>query len=1302
MAILKNHWRFLIQGLLVLFFVTVSIPSYAQSQTYLLISDDDVLQEIINDYLLDLLDEIPNAIDRDEKEKAFLTEEDTVIAYSEVFNNKPLRKSAILSAIVEEYAPDYLIFSWTEEKGSEETSSAYGMSQNKVKINIRVLNSTGRNVYRETASAKSTITITPANIEELLIDTVDQLDFVELEAAITKDTRRKQKRGQSVKIVFENLSQKDYFKTRDQLVELLQNSGNLAKVRDKYNKGNKQLTIRATLKGNLDEYYRNLYSSALSSEGLEDFELDREGKLFIFKTLSAARKRIVISGLSAEQYHHRLETYRDAIRSVGDVRQVRHKFIQDDQAKDSKLVFDFTYRDDLTVLEEQIWKFLEQAGQALNRELASISDNSIHYTAGSDATDLRSITVRISQVEKNIFQRIGTPLEESFRQLSARNINKQYDGQSLQLIYTFRIKDTMESLASQIEATIESIPVLENLVVETVGTDFLTFNYETATPATLPVTVEVQHLTGRDRQTIGHELAAVIEGLNGVERFREHYSDSDEMLKLRFRYQGNASFGKTLYRLILDSETLTGLEINQDRGKYVLTPLSAQRKRLVIAGLTAERYHHRLGVYRSAITTQEGVTDVVHEYLAGTAGQPGQLVFTFSHTGELTALENRVWTSLTAAGETPNRQLTAISDHMIQYQAGGEAVLTALFRNVVPTDYSQIRDSLDRIFKDLAVRNLERDYDDQAQLLAYRFESKQTTVQLDAVLWQQIAATPALQDLVPGTATDEVLEYSYQQAIVTVQFNNVTPGDYRKIGVLLDAIIKQLEVTDLKKSYDPDGYQLSYMFVTSVPPADLDTVLWAEIAKDEALSAIAQDATSGSTLGYFYLQERPATKPVSIVLKNLGPDVYNKIGRRFISAIKVVPGVDRLQREYSEDDQTLRLEFRYQGESIYTIDDAVWEAVKRDEALASLVMAGVTDNQLVYVLGGKDADRREVVIHIRKVSGGDYKIIATEFKSLLSHLQNVRDVSYHYDFQRRTVVFKFRFEGLSLHDLEDAIQRALLKPTNQLFQYVSKGADTARRMVYIYSDGAEQQKSETDDSDKEDDQQGSQPQQASSSQLADLVERLDATVVWIGNSEGGHGSGFFVTPDGYLLTNDHVVKNSGDLFVRTLDRDYLRVNIVKTDEELDLALLRVVNPQRTFKSVDIGNSRQLRKGQSVLNIGNPLDEEYEHSVTPGHIAGLNRHKGVIQLSLPTYGGQSGSPVFDMNGRVIGIIVSGATRIEGVDIYTEVKDHDNSSQQTGSDTTKYEKQQVGIKYSADTIGFAIPIDYARGLLELARP
>ena len=96
------------------------------------------------------------------------------------------------------------------------------------------------------------------------------------------------------------------------------------------------------------------------------------------------------------------------------------------------------------------------------------------------------------------------------------------------------------------------------------------------------------------------------------------------------------------------------------------------------------------------------------------------------------------------------------------------------------------------------------------------------------------------------------------------------------------------------------------------------------------------------------------------------------------------------------------------------------------------------------------------------------------------------------------------------------------------------------------------------------------------------------------------------------------------------------------------------------------------------------------------------NKGLIQLSLPTYKGQSGSPVFDMNGKVIGVIVSGATRIEGVDIYTKAKDDTSSSQQIDSNKTTFEKQEVGIRYSADTIGFAIPIHYAKHLLELAKP
>mgnify|MGYP003759109495 CR=1 FL=1 len=151
----------------------------------------------------------------------------------------------------------------------------------------------------------------------------------------------------------------------------------------------------------------------------------------------------------------------------------------------------------------------------------------------------------------------------------------------------------------------------------------------------------------------------------------------------------------------------------------------------MIAGLSAERYHHRLEAYRTAITSQEGVTEAAHEYLAGGAGEPGQLVFSFNFSGNLAVLEDHIWASLVATGETPNRQLTAVSERLIQYQAGGEAVLTAVFRNVAAAEYSRVREALDSIFGNLEVRNLTRDYNDKTRVLSYNFESGQAMVELE-------------------------------------------------------------------------------------------------------------------------------------------------------------------------------------------------------------------------------------------------------------------------------------------------------------------------------------------------------------------------------------------------------------------------------------------------------------------------------------------------------------------------------------------------------------------------------------------
>ncbi|HCY12939.1 MAG TPA: hypothetical protein DG414_03775, partial [Gammaproteobacteria bacterium] len=649
--------------------------------------------------------------------------------------------------------------------------------------------------------------------------------------------------------------------------------------------------------------------------------------------------------------------------------------------------------------------------------------------------------------------------------------------------------------------------------------------------------------------------------------------------------------------------------------------------------------------YRTAITSQEGVTETAHEYLAGGAGEPGQLVFSFNFSGNLAVLEDHIWASLAATGETPNRQLTAVSERLIQYQAGGEAVLTAVFRNVAAAEYSRVREALDGIFGNLEVRNLTRDYGDQAQTLIYRFESGQAMVELDAALWQQIEIEPALQGLVPGIAANAVLEYSFLKTIVTVAFNNIAPEDYRKIGALLDTIIKQLVVKDLKKAYDPNEYRLSYTLESPIPPVELDTILWEKIRGEEALSNIAQDTTSEDTLGYFYLQERPDTRSMAVVLENLGPDAYRKAGLRFVSAIKVIEGVDRVQREYSENDQVLRLRFRYRGESIYAIDDAIWKAVRRDKTFTDLALGSMTEAKLVYVLGAVEGIQPDVIIHLRRVSGADYKIVATGFSKLLGRLKNVRDVRYHYLFQQRTIVFRLRYEGEDLFALDDAIQHSLA--AHQLFQQVAKGPDTAGRMIYLFGEEpVVVQSAEPAVVTAEPDESAALP---SSGSLPDLVAALDQTVILVlGQSEDArwHGTGFFVTDSGYILTNAHVAmghlvhEGKAKLWAKTLDGHRYPLNVIKSDNEQDLALLKIVSPARQFKSVKIGNSSQLRKGQQVFNIGNPgtWDEHFEHSVTIGVVAGLNRNDGLIEFSMPGRGGQSGSPVFNTAGTVVGVVV----------------------------------------------------------------
>lgn len=134
------------------------------------------------------------------------------------------------------------------------------------------------------------------------------------------------------------------------------------------------------------------------------------------------------------------------------------------------------------------------------------------------------------------------------------------------------------------------------------------------------------------------------------------------------------------------------------------------------------------------------------------------------------------------------------------------------------------------------------------------------------------------------------------------------------------------------------------------------------------------------------------------------------------------------------------------------------------------------------------------------------------------------------------------------------------------------------------------------------------------------------------------GSGFIISEDGYILTNNHVVENADEVIVRLSDRRELVAEIIGSDTSSDLALLKI--SAKDLPVVKIGNSDKLKVGEWVLAIGSPFG--FDHSVTAGIVSAKGRslpnetYVPFIQTDVAINPGNSGGPLFNLDGEVIGI------------------------------------------------------------------
>jgi len=172
----------------------------------------------------------------------------------------------------------------------------------------------------------------------------------------------------------------------------------------------------------------------------------------------------------------------------------------------------------------------------------------------------------------------------------------------------------------------------------------------------------------------------------------------------------------------------------------------------------------------------------------------------------------------------------------------------------------------------------------------------------------------------------------------------------------------------------------------------------------------------------------------------------------------------------------------------------------------------------------------------------------------------------------------------------------------------------------------------------------------------------------------GEGSGFIISPDGYLLTNNHVVEDADRIRIGLQDGREFNAEVVGTDPSIDLALLKIDTDGDRLPSLPLGDSASLRVGQWVIAIGNPL--EYEHTVTVGVVSAKQRRVAIgttdagvvsfIQTDAAINFGNSGGPLLDAAGNVVGI-------------------------NTAIRRANY----------AEGIGFALPVDHARMAIDQLR-
>jgi S1-C subfamily serine protease len=188
------------------------------------------------------------------------------------------------------------------------------------------------------------------------------------------------------------------------------------------------------------------------------------------------------------------------------------------------------------------------------------------------------------------------------------------------------------------------------------------------------------------------------------------------------------------------------------------------------------------------------------------------------------------------------------------------------------------------------------------------------------------------------------------------------------------------------------------------------------------------------------------------------------------------------------------------------------------------------------------------------------------------------------------------------------------------------------------------------------------PQIGPTSDIAAIIAKAEPAIVAVtinggpNNANGAAGTGFIITPDGYIATNNHVVEGASSIQVQFTNGNVVPAKTIGRDPSTDLAVLKIDGTG--LPAVSLGDSNAVQIGDAVVAIGNALALQGGLSVTNGIISGLNRQVpeqngavlvGMLQTDAAINPGNSGGPLLNAQGQVIGINTAVATPGEAQNI-----------------------------------------------------